>query len=216
MLARLLGPEGRGTLALVFLLPELANTLGRLGFGHANAGFAGLDPTGRRALVWQSVATAGVAGGAMAIAGAGYVALGAPGFPALVRAPLPLYLLALALVPVGLVNEYWKAIVRGMNCIFTLSLLEVATAAVALVLLGVLVGWLGLGVWGVVWVDVAIVASTLVVLVRLLRRVGPWGKPSVDRSVAIETSAFALPAYGGTLLAYLNYRIDEFFIAAWL
>src|SRR2546425_6743392 len=63
MLARLLGPEGRGTIALVFLLPELANTLGRLGFDHANAVFAGLDPTGRRALVWQSVAIAGVAGG---------------------------------------------------------------------------------------------------------------------------------------------------------
>src|SRR2546425_11315784 len=63
MLARLLGPEGRGTLALVFLLPELANTLGRLGFDHANAVVAGLDPTGRRALVWQSAAIAGVAGG---------------------------------------------------------------------------------------------------------------------------------------------------------
>ena len=216
MLARLLGPEGRGTLALVFLLPELANTLGRLGFDHANAVFAGLDPTGRRALVWQSVAIAGVAGGAMAIAGAGYVALGAPGFPALVRAPLPLYLLALSLVPLGLVNEYWKAIVRGMNCIFILSLLEVATAVVALVLLGVLVGGLGLGVWGAVCVNSAIVAGTLVVLVPLLRGAGPWGKPSVDRSLAIQTAAFALPAYGGTVLAYLNYRIDEFFIAAWL
>src|SRR3989442_7595630 len=64
MLARLLGPEGRGTIALVFLLPQLAITLGRLGFDHANAVFAGLDPTGRRALVWQSVAIAGVAGGA--------------------------------------------------------------------------------------------------------------------------------------------------------
>jgi len=216
LLARLLGPEGRGTFALVFLLPELAGTLGRLGFDHANAVFAGLHPTGRRALVWQSVAIAGVAGGAMAIAGACYVSLGAPGFTTLVRGPLLLYLLPLSLVPVVLVNEYWKAIVRGMNCILTLNLLEVAMAVVALVLLGVLVGWLGLGVWGAVWVDAAIVAGTLVVLVGLLRGVGAWGKPSLDRAMAMQSAAFALPAYGGTLLAYLNYRVDQFIIAAWL
>src|SRR2546425_7788621 len=73
MLARLLGPEGRGTLALVCLLPDLASTLGRLGFDSANAVFTGLDPTRRRALVWHSVAIGIVVGGAMAIAGATYV-----------------------------------------------------------------------------------------------------------------------------------------------
>src|SRR5437899_7111699 len=127
MLARLLGPEGRGTLALVFLLPELANTLGRLGFDHANAVFAGLDPTGRRALVWQSVAIAGVAGGAMAIAGAGAVALGAPGFPPLVAAPPARFQLALALAPGGLVDGYRKAISPGRNCPFSLALPSVRT-----------------------------------------------------------------------------------------
>src|SRR5882762_6904453 len=88
MLARLLGPEGRGTLALVCLLPDLASILGRLGYDSANAVFAGL------------------VGGAMAIAGAGYVLMGAPGFPTLIRGPLPLYLLPLLLIPVILVTEY--------------------------------------------------------------------------------------------------------------
>src|SRR2546421_11333051 len=69
MLARLLGPEGRGTLALVCLLPDVAAILGRLGFDSANTVLAGLDPARRRLLVWQSVALAGGMGGAMAIGG---------------------------------------------------------------------------------------------------------------------------------------------------
>jgi len=216
MLARLLGPEGRGTLALVCLLPDLAGMLGRLGFDSANAVFAGIDPTRRRPLVWQSVAIAGLVGSAMAIAGAGYVLMGAPGFPTLIRGPLPLYLLPLLLIPVILVTEYWKAIVRGMNCILTLNLLEVGATAVGLVLLGVLVGWLGLGVWGVVWANAVIAAGSLIMLVSFLRRAGALGKPSLDRALARRTAAFALPVYGGTVVAYLNYRVDEFFIAAWL
>jgi O-antigen/teichoic acid export membrane protein len=216
MLARLLGPEGRGTLALVCLLPDLSTMLGRLGFDSANAVFAGLDPTRRRALVWQSVAIAGVAGGAMAIAGAGYVSMGAPGFTTLLRGPLALYLVPLALIPVVLVNEFWKAIVRGMNCIFTLNLLEVGATLVGLVLLGILVGWLGLGVWGVVWANTVVAAGSVIMMVRFLRRAGAWGKPSLDRALAWRTATFALPVYGGTVVAYLNYRVDEFFIAAWL
>src|SRR6266850_5667540 len=150
MLARLLGPEGRGTLALVCLLPDLAAILGRLGFDSANTVFAGLDPRRRRLLVWQSVALAGVMGGTMAIVGAWYVSLGAPGFTTLVRGPLALYLLPLALVPVVLVNEYWKAIVRGMNCILILNLLEVGATVLGVLLLGALVGGADLGVWGAV------------------------------------------------------------------
>jgi O-antigen/teichoic acid export membrane protein len=216
MLARLLGPEGRGVLALVCLLPDLGSILGRVGFDSANAVFAGIDPTGRRALVWQSVGIGGVVGGAMALAGAWYVLMGAPGFPTLIHGPLAVYLLALSLIPLVLVNEYWKAIVRGMNCILTLNLLEVGATVLGLVLLGVLVGGFGLGVWGAVWANTAIAVIALVVMAWFFRRTGMWGKPTLDRDLAVRSAAFALPAYGGTILAYLNYRVDEFFIAAWL
>jgi O-antigen/teichoic acid export membrane protein len=216
MLARLLGPEGRGTLALVCLLPDLASMLGRLGFDSANAVFAGADPVRRRALVWQSLGIGAGVGGVMAVAGVWYVAAGAPGFPTLVQAPPTLYLLPLLLIPVVLVNEYWKAIVRGMNCIVMLNLLEVGATVLGLVLLAVLIGGLGLDVWGAVWANAAIALGTLLVMARFFGRMGSWRQPVLDRGLARQTAAFALPIYGGTVLAYLNYRVDELFIATWL
>src|SRR5207244_12524468 len=83
VLARVLGPEGRGSFALVMILPSLAGTIGLLGFEQANAVYAGLEPLRRRALAWQSAAVAAGMGGALGAAGAIYFLAGAPGLAAL-------------------------------------------------------------------------------------------------------------------------------------
>ncbi len=216
ILARILGPEGRGLFALVLLLPELARSLALLGFEQANAVYAGLEPRGCRVLVWQSVAVAGVVGGGITVAGVCFIAFGAPGFHALVQGPLWLYLLALLMVPGMLVVDYWYAIIRGMNRIALLNSVEVGSKAAALISVVVVVGLLQLGVTGAVWADAAMKIGTVVLMVVLLEHVGVWGKPSSDRHLWKRTSRFALLAYGGTIAAYLNYRIDEFIIASFL
>ncbi len=62
VLARMLGPDGRGLFALVLLVPELATTFGLFGFEQAHAVYAGLEPTKRRVLVWHSTILAAVIG----------------------------------------------------------------------------------------------------------------------------------------------------------
>lgn len=216
ILARILGPEGRGLFALVFLLPELLRSFALLGFEQANAVYAGLEPHGRRALVWQSLGVAIVVGGVVTIAGMAFLAMGAPGFDTLVRGPLWLYLLALAMVPGMLVIEYWYAIIRGMNKILLLNVVDVGTKVVSLLSVVAFVGVLHLGVAGAVWADALIKVGTVVLMVVLLRHVGIWGRPSFDRPLWKRTSRFSLLAYSGTLAAYLNYRVDEFIIAMFL
>src|SRR5437868_13166860 len=93
VLARFLGPEGRGILVLVLLLPELAVTFGMLGFQDASCVFAGLEPQYRRELVWHSVLNAVALGGAISLGMALFLAAGAPGASWLVRSPLWLYFL---------------------------------------------------------------------------------------------------------------------------
>jgi O-antigen/teichoic acid export membrane protein len=213
LLARLLGPEGRGLFALVLLLPELASKFALLGFEQANAVYAGLKPEGRRALVWQSAAVAGAVGGGVAVAGIGYILLGAPGFQALARGPLWLYVLPLAILPVQLVAEYWWAILRGMNRIALLNVVEVVRKISALALVVVLVGWWQLAVAGAVLAHVLIIVGVVGLLIALLTRVGIWGKPSFDRGLWRHTGRFAFPAYCNSMLGYLNYRVDQFIIA---
>ena len=183
VLARLLGPEGRGLFALVLLLPGLAMSLALLGFEQANAVYAGVEPERRRALVWQSAAIAGIVGGAIALSSMGFFALGAPGFQALVRGPLWLYLVPLSTVPASLVVEYWWAILRGMNRIFLLNVVEVGTKVASLALVLVLVVWLRLDVAVAVGANSVVSVGSVVLMVVLLRYIGIWGKPSFDRSL---------------------------------
>lgn len=216
ILARVLGPEGRGLFALVLLLPELAVTFGLLGFEQANAVYAGLEPTKRRALIWQSIITASVGGGVIAFAGACFLILGAPGFEELIRGPLWLYLLALVTVPAEMINAYWLAILRGMNRILLLNTIELGTKIVSVILIVVLVGWLRFDVAGAVWANVAVSLIVVILLVFLFNYLGTWGKPSFDRFLWKRAGRFALPAYFGTVLSYFNYRIDQLIVAALL
>jgi O-antigen/teichoic acid export membrane protein len=216
VLARTLGPEGRGLLALILLLPAMAKVLGLLGFEQANAVYAGLEPRMRRALVWQSTVMAIVVGALMAAAAAVFLALGAPGFPALAQGPLWLYLLALATVPCGLATEYWSAVLRGMNRIGLLNLAATGTTVVGLGFLVACVVWLRLGVEGAIWVEFLMGVGSVLLMAFLLRRSGAWGRPWLDRSLWRRSARFALPAYVGTMAAYLNYRVDEVIIAAFL
>jgi len=148
VLARTLGPEGRGVFALILLLPTLATSLGLLGFEQANAVYAGLAPGSRGVLVWQSAAVALGVGGTVAGVGMAYFLAGAPGFKALAGAPPALVLLLLATIPARLIVDYWGAIIRGMNRIQLINAVEIGTRVIMFVGVVVLVWGLGLGVTG--------------------------------------------------------------------
>jgi O-antigen/teichoic acid export membrane protein len=216
LLARLLGPEGRGLFALVLLLPELVRTFALLGFDQAHVVYAGLEPPGRRALAWHSVVLAGGVGGLAAAAASAWLALGAPGFTALVQGPLWLYLLPVGTLPGLLLLDYWASIIRGMNRIGLLNLFDLALKAASLVLVVLLVDLTGLGVAGAVMAQVITSVAGLVAVLILLRSLGVLGAPVFDRSLWRRSRAFALPAYCNTALGYLNYRADQFLIAAFL
>jgi O-antigen/teichoic acid export membrane protein len=155
-------------------------------------------------------------GGLMAGAGAVFLLIGAPGLRSFVRGPLWLYLLPLATLPVLLLVQYWQAILRGMNHIRLISVVDVGSKLVALVLVVGFVVGLRLDIAGAVWADVIMTIGFAILMVGLLRHVGLWGRPALDWSLACATTRFALPAHAGTVASYLNYRVDQLIIAAWL
>jgi len=216
LLARLLGPEGRGVFALLLLIPSLATSLGLLGFEQANAVYAGLEPRGRRTLIWQSAAVAACVGTVLAATAVVYFLSGAPGFEALAAAPPALVLLLLATIPARLVVEYWGAILRGMNRIQILNMFEIGGKLAPFLGVVVLVWALDLGVAGAAWSDAGASVAAVIVLGLLLRAVGAWGRPAWDSSLWRRVLTFALPVHAGTIAAYLNYRVDEFIVAAYL
>jgi O-antigen/teichoic acid export membrane protein len=216
LLARLLGPEGRGLFALVLLLPELATSLGLFGVDQANVVYAGLEPENRRALVGQSTVIAVVLGSVIAVAGVAFFVLGAPGSQMLVHGPLWLYVLPLAVVPGNLVSEYWGSVIRGMNRIGLLNAVDVGMKVASLVLVLAFVGWLRLDVAGAVWADTIMHIGGVLVMAFFLRHVKVWGRPSFDWLLWKRTVRFAVPAHCSTIMTYVNYRIDQFIVAMML
>ncbi len=216
MAARFLGPEGRGLLALVLLLPDFAKTLGLFGFDQANAVYAGLEPGRRRALVGQSAVIGFVLGSIIALACAAWLAFGAVGMRAMIHGPLWLYMLPLATIPTVLVAQYWGAVLHGMNRIVLINTVDVVIKSITLVLFLVFVGSLRLGVVGAVWSDAIMSVADLFITAYLLIRLNIGVRPSFDTGLFIQTARFALPAYFSTVLTYLNYRVDQFIIAVLL
>jgi O-antigen/teichoic acid export membrane protein len=216
VLARFLGSEGRGLFALVLLVPSLARTFALLGYEEANSVYAGVEAQGRRCLVWHSVLIASCVGGAVVVAAILYFILGAPGLPGLLKVPLWLYVLSVVTIPVGLLGDYWWAILRGMNRIVVANIIEVAAKAGSFLLVLFLVAWWQFGVSGAVWANFILDIGIAVAMVIVLQRAGIWGRPRFDWSLWKRTTRFALPAHGGTVAAYLNYRVGEFIIAALL
>jgi O-antigen/teichoic acid export membrane protein len=103
-----------------------------------------------------------------------------------------------------------------MNRIVLVNAIEVATKTTSLFLVLLFVGLWRLGVGGAVWASFTLEVGTVVAMVITLRWVGVWGWPCFDWSLGKRTARFALPAHGGTVAAYLNYRVDEIIIAALL
>ena len=100
-----------------------------------------------------------------------------------------------------------------MNRILLLNVLEVAVKIVSMILVLVLIVILGAGVAGAVWADAIMAAGMILVLAAFLWESGVLGRPLLDRQILKRTTRFALPAYGGGVMTYLNYRIDQFIIA---
>jgi O-antigen/teichoic acid export membrane protein len=211
VLARVLGPEGRGLVALITLLPDFAQSFGLFGFDLANTVYVGLEPQSRRRIVWHSVALAFASGTILFLAGTAYLMLGAPGIH--IRGPIWLYLLALSGVPVVLLVEYWSAIVRGLNEITLINVTDVSKRIASVVLLVGLVGLLKLGVFGAVLADWLFNIAVLAWLLVLLMRLRVWGPPVFEGALLRRTGRFAAPAYASNILSFLNYRVDQFVIA---
>ncbi|MDH3443090.1 MAG: polysaccharide biosynthesis C-terminal domain-containing protein [Deltaproteobacteria bacterium] len=216
VLARFLGPEARGVYALVLFLPEIAGIFSLLGFEQANVVYAGLEPQKRQVLVWHSTIIAAVFGGGIAILGFVLLALDLSGIQSLLRGPLWLYGVALSIVPFALATEYFRAILRGMNRIFMLNVLDIGLKVAGLFLILIVVGWLGLEVVGAVWAEFSLTLLAMAVTVALLGYLGMLGPPKFERSLLGRTTRFALPAHGNTVMSFLNYRVDQIFIVAWL
>ncbi len=215
IIARLLGPEGKGMLALALLVPGMLGLFLSGGIEVANVYFAGSRRLDVPTLSANSVAFTILA----TIVGLGLVfALGAAGWLKVIVPGVPAWILFIAMLgfPISLLNGFFSTILQGLQRIVTLNLISLFNGFLTLILTLMLVVALRFGLIGALVATLLSGVLSLIVLVFFLRREGGVLIPRWERSVVRSTLSFGLKGQIGNMLQFFNYRLDMFILNGFL
>lgn len=209
VVARALGSNGKGIIAFGILLPSTAILLVDAGFTASSIYFASKSsPTKlmRNAITFIVCASAAV----VLVLTALRVLTGT--FDAL---PTAAFFVALALVPVLMAGANLRALLIGLGKVFYVNVVSIAQTCVTFVLVGVAV-ILDLGPTTIlVGVGISALLGSLL-LVRRLVLEGARPTLGCDLPLLAQQIRFGLRDHPGNLVQFMNYRLDQFIIAAYL
>lgn len=207
-LARLIGPTGKGDYYLLTFLPPTLMVLTQLGLPQAFGFFAARGQMGT--LIRRSVTlTIAISGPVLAAAILLLPVLRSSLFNGLDDASIVLPLLAL---PFLLNATLTTGIVVGRQAARWLAGVGIAYSVLATVLILVLAGVLGLGVWGAL---IAFLAAAIFQAAGFLVAAGRVSRATVSEGTT-RTAAFfryGLPFYPGSLTQFFSYRADVYLLA---
>lgn len=212
VIARLLGPTGRGAYVTLILLPGTLYAFGTFGIPASLTVFSGRG-AGLRSLERRAVLLA-LSLSALLIAAA-LVALPALTGSVLQTAPESLVPWVLASIPFQLTGSFMGNILYGRQRIRAFNMIAVAQSAAILVLVVALVQGAGLGLLGAVlaYVTTTIGGATAIVLElrRALRDDDGSGQPASTR----EILGYGMRLYPAAVAGFFNYRAD-IYLLNWL
>jgi O-antigen/teichoic acid export membrane protein len=210
IIARALGPEGRGTVAYLTALAWLAASLSTVGVQEANANFAAADASARRALATNSVMLSVLFGGVAIVVLAGLIEL----VPAVGGASgTTLRWVTLAFVPLLILQICLRMLVQAdygfavSNAAYLIGPVLNAGVNGVLAAFGALTVEAAVGVWlagqGL---------GTVLLVWYVLRRLAGFGR--ADLPLARRSVGFGARAHVGRVMQLGNYRLDQVLLGA--
>lgn len=209
ILARVLGPAGKGAYALIILIPVLLTKVGDLGVGIANVYFIGKKKYDVSAIASNSLISACVLG-AILIA-IFLILFGYLQSNFLKEINSRYLLLAVCALPFALLVSYFGAILLGENKIWKFNLVNILHSGSLLGLLLILLLIVKGGLFGATlsWMLSAIVTATgCIFLVRKSAKINLFLNFKLFR----DSIKFGIKGYLGNVVQVLNYRLDMFFV----
>jgi len=206
LLARLLGPEGQGVVAAIFVVPNIIISIGDLGIRQASAYFIGRklysikDVISSNMLLW--VITSVISMSIVAVYySTGYIQ----------KYGVFIIILALIFIPIKLLTSYFGGVIQGTQKISNINLKELISLTIQLFSILLLVWYFNMGVKGAV-LTTLIVASVglfyyIIVVSKLsvikIKYINPIPQELFKRGIAFALALFILT---------LNYKIDILFL----
>jgi O-antigen/teichoic acid export membrane protein len=210
IVARVLGPEGRGSVALLTAMAWLSASLATLGIQEANSNLAASEPATRPALATNSALFSIVLGGLTIFVLGALIAA----FPAVAGDTDPtLRWITFACLPVILFQFLLRFLVQAdygfavSNAAYLLAPITNVVVNGVFAAFGVLSVGSAVGVW--------LAGQGLEVVILgwyVQRRLAGFGRPSF--SLARRSLAFGLKAHVGRIMQIGNYRLDQWLLGA--
>jgi O-antigen/teichoic acid export membrane protein len=213
VVARMLGVQNRGYLALLILWPSILARLVGAGLPVALPYFISREAEGASAVARLALYPAAIQVSALTLAQSGVLLVILPGKPAAVKVA---GILTLAVGPVSLVSEYLLAILQGQKRFPAYNILRTCHPA----LYGLLVLALFLfGMGQLVSITSALVTSmllTLLAMVFVLHRNFPGQRPVSKTASLKEMFGFGLRGLLGSVSPIETFRLDQAVIGLFL
>lgn len=209
IVSRVLGPAGRGDVAFVTTVTNLAHWVSTCGVQEANVNLASRERSLRPTLATNSLLLGTVLGGLAA----GLVALLVVFVPAAGGGVDPRLLgISLAFVPVLVVGRLLQGLATARFQFAVTNAAWIAVPVVNLVVTGLLAaaGALSVPVAVASWLAGQALGTAL--LVRNVRRHDGFGRPSTR--LARSALGFGLKSHAGQVLLLGNYRLDQWLVGA--
>jgi O-antigen/teichoic acid export membrane protein len=208
IVARTLGPAGRGEVALLMTIAYLSSQIALFGVEQANVNLAGIRPQSRPALATNSLVLA-VLFGVIAIGlVAGLIAIVPAVGGGLASGTL---WVSLASIPLLIFQSYLLFLVRsGYRFAFAnAGYMTVPIVNVAVNGLLAAIGAISVSTAFAAWLG-GQALGTLIFAWCVQYRIGGFGRP--DPRLAREMVAFGLKAQGGRIMMLGNYRFDQWLV----
>jgi O-antigen/teichoic acid export membrane protein len=203
VVARQLGPEGRGSVAVALTLVLLLMQVANVGVATANPYFVARHPEETGRLVANTIAWSLAVGASL---GALLVVVRAVLPGVLAGMPMPLVVVSALAVPCGLASVLLQSILLGEGRVSAYNGVEALWAVAAVLLLLVVGALVRLSPTGALLVLAAqYPAASLTYLALLRRGIEP---PRLDRALAVRVLRFGARVYLPTVLAFLVIRLD--------
>jgi len=216
ILARTLGPTGKGIYALIILIPAVMLNLGSLGIEAANVYFIGSKQYEPKDVVSNSLLSSILLSLFLILLFLGISYLSA--FKTYLNSSqiniFYLWLVVLT-IPFSLFSGFLRSIFLGKEEIVTFNKINIFQTIIQLVLIVIFLMILKQGVSGAVNALILTVIFVFVFIIFLIKKITKI-KLSFNGKLFKDSIGYGVKAYFGNLAQFLNYRLDMFLVALFL
>lgn len=210
IIARALGPQGKGFYSLAILLPSLIIGFGDFGIGQASVFFVGKRRYSAEEILGNNITLSfllGIAGFSIGLII--IVFFGSFLFHGVTKAYL---FLALFLIPLEFFLSFVNSLLLGLRKIKEFNFINILQSFVLLLLISILLLTLSFGVKEAITAYIISNFIGVVVLFFLAKRIAGNFHLYLDKSYFKDAFRYGFKVYLGNIIQFLHYRVDMFLV----